>query len=393
MRMRLNDEEAQFRLEMREFFTTKIPADIRERSAANAVREPDDIVAVQRILNEHGYAVPAWPKEWGGQDWTATQKHIFLDEMHMARVPEPLTFNIDMVGPVIAQFGSEEQKQRFLPATANLDVWWCQGFSEPGAGSDLASLRTQAVLDQDHFIVNGQKTWTTMAQHADWMFALVRTDPTAKKRQEGISFLLIDMKSEGISVRPIELLDGSREVNEVFFSDVRVPAENLVGEINRGWTYAKYLLGHERTRVTRVGVTKNRLALAKQIAAKTVGSDGQPLLNDPLIRTRIAEFENELLALELTQFRATAQEDAGESSSIASVLKLRGSELQEDSTELLMDLAGPEALLQIQSQTHHDDWAGRALREYLAHRKVGIYGGSSEVQRMIIAASELGLRR
>lgn len=191
MRMRLNDEETQFRIEMREFFTTKIPADIRERSAANAVREPDDIVAVQRILNEHGYAVPAWPKEWGGQDWTATQKHIFLDEMHMARVPEPLTFNIDMAGPVIAQFGSEEQKQRFLPATANLDVWWCQGFSEPGAGSDLASLRTQAVIDQDHFIVNGQKMWTTMAQHADWMFALVRTDPTAKKRQAGIRLILI----------------------------------------------------------------------------------------------------------------------------------------------------------------------------------------------------------
>src|SRR5690606_11731023 len=229
MRMRLTPEEAKFRAEMKAFFENEIPAEIRERARRGETREPDDIVAVQRILNAHGIAVPNWPVEWGGKDWSAVQRHIYLDEMNLAHVPEPLTFNVDMVGPVIAEFGDEDLKRRFLPATANLDIWWCQGFSEPDAGSDLASLRTQAVLDGDEFVVNGQKAWTTQAQHADWMFALVRTDPDAPKRQAGISFLLIDMSSPGVQVRPTKLLDGGHEVNEVFLTDVRVPAENLVG--------------------------------------------------------------------------------------------------------------------------------------------------------------------
>lgn len=200
--------------------------------------------------------MPHWPAEWGGRDWTPTQHQIWLDELQLASVPDPLAFNTSMVGPVIAEFGSTAQKERFLYATANLDIWWCQGFSEPGAGSDLASLTTRAVRDGSDYIVNGQKTWTTLAQHADWIFCLVRTDPSAQKRQAGISFLLIDMNSPGLTVRPIKLIDGGYEVNEIFFDDVRVPAENLVGEENEGWNYAKFLLGNERTGVTRVGASK-----------------------------------------------------------------------------------------------------------------------------------------
>ncbi|TQM69632.1 alkylation response protein AidB-like acyl-CoA dehydrogenase [Actinomadura hallensis] len=390
MRMRLTPEEAKFRAEMKAFFENEIPAEIRERARRGETREPDDIVAVQRILNAHGIAVPNWPVEWGGKDWSAVQRHIYLDEMNLAHVPEPLTFNVDMVGPVIAKFGDEDLKRRFLPATANLDIWWCQGFSEPDAGSDLASLRTQAVLDGDEFVVNGQKAWTTQAQHADWMFALVRTDPDAPKRQAGISFLLIDMSSPGVQVRPTKLLDGGHEVNEVFLTDVRVPAENLVGELNAGWSYAKFLLANERTRVTRVGLTKNRLARAKRLAAETPLGKGV-LLDDPLFRARLAELENQLLALELTQFRATSQVEAGGPAEVASVLKLRGSELQEQATELLVDVAGPRALAADGPEDVVPDWAQRSVGEYLTYRKVGIYGGSSEIQRTLIASTILGL--
>ncbi|MFS2291403.1 MAG: acyl-CoA dehydrogenase family protein [Actinomadura sp.] len=390
MRMRLTPEEAKFRAEMKAFFENEIPAEIRERARRGETREPDDIVAVQRILNAHGIAVPNWPVEWGGKDWSAVQRHIYLDEMNLAHVPEPLTFNVDMVGPVIAEFGDEDLKRRFLPATANLDIWWCQGFSEPDAGSDLASLRTQAVLDGDEFVVNGQKAWTTQAQHADWMFALVRTDPDAPKRQAGISFLLIDMSSPGVQVRPTKLLDGGHEVNEVFLTDVRVPAENLVGELNAGWSYAKFLLANERTRVTRVGLTKNRLARAKRLAAETPLGKGV-LLDDPLFRARLAELENQLLALELTQFRATSQVEAGGPAEVASVLKLRGSELQEQATELLVDVAGPRALAADGPEDVVPDWAQRSVGEYLTYRKVGIYGGSSEIQRTLIASTILGL--
>jgi alkylation response protein AidB-like acyl-CoA dehydrogenase len=389
MRMRLSESEAAFRAQMRTFFETQIPQDIRDRSRSGSTREPEDIVAVQRILNSNGLGVPSWPLEWGGRDWTAAQEHIYLDELHLANVPESLTFNVDMIGPVLCAFGTQEQKDKLLPGTANLDIWWCQGFSEPDAGSDLASLRTSAVREGDEFVVNGQKAWTTLAQHADWMFALVRTDPTAAKRQGGISFLLIDMRSPGISVRPITLLDGSVEVNEVFFSDVRVPAENLVGEMNQGWTYAKFLLGNERTRVARVGVVKNRLALAKRLAAQAPYGAGT-LIESPLFRAKLAELENELVALELTLLREAGQSAEGRSAQVASLLKLRGSELQEQSTELLADIAGPLALASTGPFDQVPAWAQPSIRTYLAQRKVGIYGGSSEVQRMIIASSLLG---
>ncbi|MGK2243118.1 MAG: alkylation response protein AidB-like acyl-CoA dehydrogenase, partial [Rhodococcus sp. (in: high G+C Gram-positive bacteria)] len=242
MNLELTGEEVAFREEMRKFFTTEFSPELRARAAGFGKLTREDIVAGQQILNAHGLAVPHWPIEWGGKDWTPVQRHIYSEEMQLASVPNPLPFNVSMVGPVIAAFGSQEQKEKFLPATANADIWWCQGFSEPEAGSDLASLKTAAVRDGADYIVNGQKTWTTLAQHAEWIFCLVRTDASAQKRQAGISFLLIDLATPGITVRPIKLIDGSVEVNEVFFDNVRVPAENLVGEENKGWDYAKFLL-------------------------------------------------------------------------------------------------------------------------------------------------------
>ncbi len=281
MRLALSDEDAKFRDELREFFTTEIPAEIRDRARNDKLECPDDIVTTMRILNTAGLAVPNWPVEWGGKDWSPLQRQIWADEMRMACVPEPLAFNASMVGPVIAQFGSQEIKERFLPATANLDIWWCQGFSEPEAGSDLASLRTIAVRDGDDYVINGQKTWTTLGQFADWIFVLARTNPDAPKKQAGISFILVEMSTPGITLRPIKLIDGSYEVNEVFFEDVRVPADQLVGEENQGWSYAKFLLSNERTGIARIGTTKVWLADVKERAAKTAVGGGT-LLDDPL---------------------------------------------------------------------------------------------------------------
>ncbi|GAA4477716.1 acyl-CoA dehydrogenase family protein [Rhodococcus olei] len=390
MNLKLTDEELQFRDELRTFFTTQIPAEIRERAAGGTLTR-EDFVTTQRILDANGLAVPHWPAEWGGKNWTPVQRHIYLDEMQLASVPDPLAFNADMVGPVIAAFGSQEQKEKFLPGTANLDIWWCQGFSEPEAGSDLASLKTRAVRDGDSWIVNGQKTWTTLGQHADWIFALVRTDPDAPKRQQGISFLLIDMKTPGITVRPIKLIDGGYEVNEVWFEDVRVPAENLVGEENAGWSYAKFLLGNERTGVTRTGSSKARLAKAKKYAAQTKVGDGS-LLDDPLFAARFAELENQLVALELTQLRVVASSADGKPNPASSLLKLRGSELQQATTEILMDVAGPDSLaFEAGEDIASPAWAQRSAPVFLNFRKVSIYSGSSEVQRNIISSSILGL--
>ncbi|QZA09209.1 acyl-CoA dehydrogenase family protein [Mycolicibacter heraklionensis] len=386
MRLALTTEEAAFRDEMRTFFTTEIPADIRERSRLGHSIFPDDIVTTQRILNANGLAVPNWPVEWGGKDWTATQHQIWHDEMQLASVPEPLTFNAKMVGPVIAEFGSQATKERFLPATANLDIWWCQGFSEPEAGSDLASLRTTAVRDGDSYIVNGQKTWTTLGQYADWIFCLVRTDPQAPKKQAGISFLLFEVSTPGVTMRPIKLIDGGYEVNEVFFSDVRVPADQLVGEENHGWTYAKFLLGNERTGIAGVTRTKVRVAELKQ-RAKALGA-----LDDPLFAARVAELENDLLALELTQMRVSSDSADGKPNPASSVLKLRGSQLQQAATELFVELAGPDALpFEAGDGIATPTWAQDAAPTYLNYRKTSIYGGSNEVQRTIIASTILGL--
>ncbi|WP_375001058.1 acyl-CoA dehydrogenase family protein [Aeromicrobium sp. CTD01-1L150] len=384
MKLRLSQEDAAFRDEMRTFFTTQVPQDIRVTVAARHELSKDQIVRSQQTLNAAGLAVPGWPVEWGGKDWTPLQRHIWHEEMQLAAVPLPLAFNASMIGPVIAQFGSQEMKERFLPPTANLDIWWSQGFSEPDAGSDLASLRTSAVRDGDHYVVNGQKTWTTLGQYGDWIFTLVRTDPEAKK-QQGISMLLIDMTSPGLTVRPIELIDGGVEVNEVFFEDVRVPQENLVGEENKGWDYAKFLLGNERVGVAPVGSTKRILAEAKEYA-------GDRLREDPLLAAHVADLENELLALELTALRVVAHSADGKPHPASSVLKLRGTELQQEVTELIVDLAGPLSLASGAGDgSDVPDWARVATPQYLNFRKASIYGGSNEVQRQIISKTILGL--
>ncbi|QLL05855.1 acyl-CoA dehydrogenase family protein [Mycobacterium vicinigordonae] len=385
MKLALTPDEAAFRDELRTFFTTKVPEDVRERVRQGKSLTREQIVDNHKLLHENGLAVPGWPVEWGGKDWTPTQSQIYNDEMQLASVPEPLNFNTKMVGPVIAEFGSQEIKERFLPATAALDIWWCQGFSEPEAGSDLASLRTTAVRDGDSYVVNGQKTWTTLGQYADWIFCLVRTDPQAPKRQAGISFLLMEMDTPGITWRPIKLIDGGVEVNEVFFSDVRVPANQLVGEENQGWTYAKFLLGNERTGIAQVGRTKVRLAEVKR-HAKNNG-----LLDDPLFAARLAEAENEVLALELTQARVVSGSSGGKPNPASSVLKLRGSQLQQLSTELMVEVAGADALPIDTDGIASAEWAQSSGPHYLNYRKTSIYGGSNEVQRNIIASTILGL--
>ncbi|RBY82925.1 acyl-CoA dehydrogenase [Geodermatophilus sp. TF02-6] len=391
MRLQLSPELSAFREEMRTFFTTEVPQDIRDTVAARRHLSRDDYVRSQRILNAAGLAVPHWPVEWGGRDWTPLQRHIWREEMQLACVPEPLAFNTSMIGPVLAAFGSQEQKERFLPATANIDIWWCQGFSEPDAGSDLASLRTTAVRDGDDWVVNGQKTWTTLGQYADWIFCLVRTDPLAEKKQRGISMLVFPMDSPGVTLRPIELIDGSREVNEVFFEDVRVPSEFLVGEENRGWDYAKFLLGNERVGIARIGFTKRLLAQAKGYAQEVTVA-GRPLAEDPRMAARIAEVENELVALELTALRVVAHSADGRPHPASSVLKLRGSELQQAATELVVDIAGPLSVTSFaDGGSEVPEWARVATPEYLNYRKVSIYGGSNEVQRTIIAGTILGL--
>jgi alkylation response protein AidB-like acyl-CoA dehydrogenase len=383
MRLELSAEDQAFRQEMRTFFTTEVPQAIRDTVLEGRELTRDQIVESQRILNAAGLAVPHWPVEDGGRGWTDLQRHLWHEEMQRAGVPAPLAFNASMIGPVLAQFASAEMKQRFLPATANLDIWWSQGFSEPDAGSDLAGLRTTAVRDGEDWIVNGQKTWTTLGQFGDWIFTLVRTDPEVKK-QAGISMLLIDMTSPGLEVRPIELIDGGHEVNEVWFTDVRVPGENLVGEVNQGWTMAKFLLGNERVGVAPVGSVKRSLSRAKQLAGDQ--------LSDPLTRARFAELENQLLALELTALRVVANSSDGAPHPASSVLKLRGTELQQAVSELVLDLAGPASLgARAAQDSDLAGWARRSAPTYLNLRKASIYGGSNEIQRQIIARTILGL--
>ena len=399
MDLRFTPEEIAFRDEVRQFFRTQVPAEIRRKVSEGRGLTREDIVTSQRVLNARGWAVPHWPREWGGQDWTPIQRYIFTEELLLAAVPLPLQFNCYMVGPVIAAFGSQAQKERFLPRIANLDDWWCQGFSEPGAGSDLASLKTKAVREGNHYVVNGQKAWTTLGQHADWIFCLVRTDPTVKK-QAGISFILIDMKTPGITVRPIITLEGRHEVNEIFFDNVRVPVENLVGKENKGWDYAKFLLANERTGIARIGLSKERLARVKGLAREMPVGDGTAW-DDPGFRERVAEVEIDLKALEITQMRVVAAQAKGDASRpdpASSILKIKGSQLQQATTELMLELAGPYALaapLRSGEPTNDwpfdHDWADAAAASYFNNRKVSIYGGSNEIQKNIIAKAVLGL--
>jgi pimeloyl-CoA dehydrogenase large subunit len=398
MDLRFTPEEVAFRAEVRDFFNKALPENIRRKMEEGRSLAKDDIVTWQRILAKKGWAVPFWPVEYGGTGWSPMQQYIFLEEMQQAPAPQPLQFGVNMVGPVIYTFGSEEQKRKYLPRIVNIDDWWCQGFSEPGAGSDLASLKTTAKRDGDHYVVNGQKTWTTLAQYADWIFCLVRTDNTAKK-QEGISFLLMDMKTPGITVRPIQTIDGGREVNEVFFDDVRVPVENLIGQENEGWDYAKFLLGNERVGIARVGLSKQRIRRIKELASQEMDGD-QPIIANPRFREKLAAVEVELKALEMTQLRVVAGEskrERGKPDPASSILKIKGSEIQQATTELLLEVVGPYAL---PYQAHQDgwneppvgpDWAAPIAPTYFNYRKVSIYGGSNEIQKNIIAKAILGL--
>ncbi|HVY16985.1 MAG TPA: pimeloyl-CoA dehydrogenase large subunit [Rhodopila sp.] len=398
MDLSFTPEELAFRDEARHFFRTEIPRSIRDKVAEGEGLTRDDMITSQRILNARGWATPNWPVEWGGRGWSPVQVYFYQDEMQQANCPPPIGFNVSMVGPVIAQFANDDIKRRFLPATANADIFWCQGFSEPGSGSDLASLRTKAERKGDKYIVNGQKIWTTLAQYADWIFCLVRTDPAAKQ-QEGISFLLIDMKTPGITVRPIVTIDGGREVNEVFFDNVEVPVENLVGQENKGWDYAKFLLGNERTGIARVGMSKAKVARIKELAALEF-KGGRPMIENPRFMEKLTAIEIELKALEMTQLRVVSDErkrEKGKQNPASSILKLKGSVIQQQLTELLMEVVGPFMMpYQREFDGNNEpvvgpDYATEAAPMYFNYRKVSIYGGSNEIQRNIIAKAILGL--
>jgi alkylation response protein AidB-like acyl-CoA dehydrogenase len=401
MDLHFTPEEVAFRQEVRAFIRENLPADIHAKMKLGHGPSKEDTVRWQRILNARGWAGLSWPKEWGGPGWTAIQKMIFLEENQMAPAPELSSFNITMIGPVLLQFGTDEQKKRFLPRAANLDDWWCQGFSEPGAGSDLASLKTAAKLDGDHYVVNGQKIWTSTAHHADWCFVLVRTNPNARKRQEGISFLLVDMKTPGITVRPIISIDGSHHLNEVFFDDVKVPVSLRVHEENKGWDVAKYLLGNERTGIARLGKSRERVNASIDLA-RTVNMNGQPLITDPAFRQRVAQLQVDMKALEITQYRVVSAYDkatgAGRPDPLSSVLKVKGTELLQATTELAVDVAGPMATpiwaAELAAMNEPDELmeAGSASTgSYLFLRAASIYGGTNEIQKNILTKAVLGL--
>jgi alkylation response protein AidB-like acyl-CoA dehydrogenase len=393
-------EDLSFRDEVRTYLDANLPADLKHKVLKHKRMHKEDFVRWHKILARQGWVATGWPTEYGGTGWSATQRHIFDEECARAGTPAIMPFGVAMVAPVIMAFGNQAQKDYFLPRILNCDDWWCQGYSEPGSGSDLASIKTRAELvksdDGDYYLVNGQKTWTTLAQYADMIFCLVRTDNGVRK-QEGISFLLMDMKSAGITVRPIIMLDEDHEVNEVFFDNVKVPVQNLIGEANKGWTYAKYLLGHERTSIAAVGRSKRELRSLKQLAAGQQ-KNGKPLIDDPVYAAKLASLEIELMALEITVLRVISQ-DSGRPGPEASLLKIKGTEIQQRLSELMMEAAGPYSLpfdpAFLQGETEHsvagDDDAAPLASYYFNYRKTSIYGGSNEIQKNIISQMILGL--
>jgi len=397
MDLTLSADESAFRDEVRAFLASRLPADLRDSVLQGRRIGREGTLRWHRILYEHGWVAPSWPVEFGGAGWTTVQQYIFEEECALAGAPMTMPFGLRMVAPVIMAFGSAAQQQYFLPRILSGEHWWCQGYSEPGSGSDLASLRTKAERSGDVYVVNGQKTWTTLAQYADWIFCLVRTS-TEVRAQEGISFLLIDMKSPGLTVRPIIMLDGEHEINEVWLEDVRVPVANRVGEENKGWTYAKYLLGHERTGNANVGGCKRWLRQLKQLAAAQRCGDRR-LIDDPRFRDRIAEIEIELTALEITNLRVIALErEKRAPGPEASMLKVIGSDIQQALTELMMQVLGTDALPHRADDATHAEGrpidlaqSARLTSQYLNFRKASIYAGSNEIQRNIIARTLLGL--
>ncbi len=389
-------EDLAFRDQVRTYLEANLPQDLQQKVLNHKRLSREDFVRWHKILAKQGWVATGWPAEYGGTGWSATQRHIFEEECARAGTPAILPFGVNMVAPVIMAFGNQAQKDYYLPRILSCEDWWCQGYSEPGSGSDLASLKTRAEREGDHYVVNGQKTWTTLAQHADMIFCLVRTDAGVRK-QEGISFLLIDMKTPGITVRPIIMLDEEHEVNEVFFDNVKVPVENLIGEENKGWTYAKYLLGHERTNIAAVGRAKRELQFLKRIAAKHQ-KNGLPLIDDAVYASKIASLEVELMALEITVLRVISQ-DSGRPGPEASLLKIKGTEIQQRLTELMVEAVGPYGLpfdpAFLEGETEHsivgDDDAAPLSPYYFNFRKTSIYGGSNEIQKNIITQMILGL--
>jgi alkylation response protein AidB-like acyl-CoA dehydrogenase len=376
MDLNYSAEELAFRDEARSWLRANLPADLREKGERYAHLSKDDLLRWHKILAKQGWVAPAWPREWGGTGWNVVQRYIFEEELGFVGAPPLIPFGLTMCAPVLLRFGTEAQKKRFLPRIYDGEDFWCQGYSEPGSGSDLASLKTKAIRQGGHYVVNGQKIWTTLGHYADWIFCLVRTDPTVEKRQEGISFLLIDMTSPGITVRPLILMDGAHEVNEVFFDDVKVPVENRVHEEGKGWTVAKYLLGYERMNTGRIGESKRQLARLKEYSAH--------MKDDLRFRDRLSRLEVELTALEITnlrfldRMRRTGQPPGAD----VSMLKIKGTEIQQGLTELMMEATDPAA---------SDELAQAIRTRYLNMRKTTIYAGSNEIQRNIIAKMTLGL--
>jgi alkylation response protein AidB-like acyl-CoA dehydrogenase len=391
MDINFSDADNQFRQEVKDYLENKYPKHVKEKQNNGEQLTKQDMIDYHKSLYEQGWAGYNWPVEYGGTGWSPTQIYIFQEELGYANTPTILPFGLNMVGPVIYTFGNEEQKKKFLPDILEFNTWWCQGYSEPGSGSDLASLKTKAVRDGDHYIVNGSKTWTTLAQNADWIFCLVRTETTQKK-QEGISFLLIDMKTEGIEVKPIITIDGDHEVNSVFFSDVKVPAENLIGEEGKGWTYAKFLLAHERFGIAGVPNQKYSLKLLKERTKDFADDD---------LKKKIADYEIELSALEFTELRTLAAlANGGHPGAESSIIKIKGTELQQRLTEMYVEAAGqyilpyegPEGFNSNNTPASNvSDFSSQAVSRYLNFRKTSIYGGSNEIQKNIIAKAILGV--
>ena len=391
-------QDLEFRDTVRTYLEANLPKDLQHKVLNHKRLSREDLVRWHKIVAQQGWVGTGWPVEYGGTGWSAVQRHIWEEECASAGTPPILPFGVNMVAPVIMAFGNEAQKRHYLPRILSCEDWWCQGYSEPGSGSDLASLKTRAERDGDHYIVNGQKTWTTLGQHADMIFCLVRTD-TGVRKQEGISFLLIDMHTPGITVRPIIMLDEDHEVNEVFFDNVKVPVENLIGEENKGWTYAKYLLGHERTNIAAVGRAKRELSFLKRVAAEQ-HKNGAPLIDDPVFAAKVASLEIELMALEMTVLRVISMDSAKRGPGPeASMLKVKGTEIQQWLTELMIEAVGPYGLPfdpdYLHGSREHsaagDDDAAPLAGYYFNYRKTSIYGGSNEIQKNIITQMILGL--
>lgn len=388
-------QDEDFRAEVRSFIEENYPKHLVGADRGDLSKE--DFLAWHKILAKKGWVAPSWPEEFGGTGWTVTQKYIWNEESASFGTIPPLPFGIGMLGPVIYTFGNQEQRDWVLPGILSGETWWCQGYSEPGAGSDLAGLKTKAELDGDEYVVNGHKIWTTLAQHADWMFCLVRTSSEGKP-QEGISFLLIDMNTPGIEVKPIITIDGGHEVNEVFLTDVRVPAKNLVGEQDKGWTIAKFLLGNERSGIAGVARSKKAIDRLRDIARVEL-EDGKPLLDCGAFSRKIAELEIDLTALEYTELRTLASESKGQGPGPeSSILKIKGTEIQQRITELTMEAVGNYASPWVPQLDRGDNYlaigpehAEGVSQTYFNNRKTSIYGGSNEIQRNIIAKMVLGL--